>query len=349
MQFEVRVKTLYGNTKAAIELLYEILFTSRLRDEKRLKEILGELKARMQARMTSAGHLVAATKALSYFSLPVWVEEQMSGVGFYQFVTSLLADFENRKDECFDKVEQVLAFLLAKNRVFYDYTGTEEGLGLFEESVRQIYEKLADAGEKGQPFTALLSKKNEGLMTSGGVQYVCMAGDYTKQGLAYHGALKVLRVMMGYEYLWIQVRVKGGAYGCMSNFAKSGPSYFVSYRDPNLAETLKVYREAPQYLRSFKADEETMTKYIIGTIAEKDMPLTPNQEGARSYTAYMTNYTFEEEQKERDEILSCGEQEIHRLADYIQAMLDEQALCVVGSEPVIRENKAVFGEISPLF
>lgn len=349
MNFEVTVKTLYENTQQAMELLTEILFTSKLRDEKRLKEILGELKSRMQARMTNAGHLLAVTEAVSYFSLPGWTDEQMSGVTFYRFVSELLSDFDNRKEACFDKLEQVLDFVLAKNRVMYDYTGTQEGLALFEQETEQLHGKLAKDRTIGQPFTADLTRRNEGFVTSAGVQYVCVAGDFSKKGLVYNGALRVLRVMMGYDYLWTQVRVKGGAYGCMSNFARTGISYFVSYRDPNLKETFEVYKNAPAYLRSFTADEDVMTKYIIGAIAEKDMPLTPSQEGTRSFNAYMANYSQEREQKERDEILTCTEKEIHDLADYVQAMLDENAFCVVGGDSAVRENEDLFGQIKPLF
>ena len=159
----------------------------------------------------------------------------------------------------------------------------------------------------------------------------------------------MLRVMMGYDYLWLQVRVKGGAYGCMSNFSKDGTSYFVSYRDPNLTQTIETYEGAPEYLRLFEADEDTMTKYIIGTIAEKDMPLSPSAVGARSYAAYMTGHTLEDEQKERDEILSCCVEDIHKVAEYVQAMLDTDVLCVVGNEEKIRENEALFAAIEPLF
>jgi len=155
--------------------------------------------------------------------------------------------------------------------------------------------------------------------------------------------------MMGYDYLWNQVRVKGGAYGCMSSFGKEGLAYFVSYRDPNLAQTIDAYEKAPEYLRHFTADEETMTKYIIGTIAEKDMPLPPSSVGARSYGAYMSGYTLEDEQRERDEILSCSVDDIHAMADYVQAMLDTGAICVVGNEEKIRENSDYFKEMKPLF
>ncbi|MBQ8199809.1 MAG: insulinase family protein [Lachnospiraceae bacterium] len=347
--FEVKGKAFEKQTPQLFDLISEMLFASDLTDEKRLKEILGELKSRLQARMSSAGHSLAAMRAMSYFAPQVWADDQMGGVSFYRFVSDLLADFDNKKQECIEKLQEVLAFLNHRGRMIYDFTGSEAGLSVLMQSAETFSAHLDAADNAGEPFEMQLSKKQEGFCTSAGIQYVCRAGDYRKAGLDYTGVLRVLRVLMGYEYLWLQVRVKGGAYGCMSSFTKAGASYFVSYRDPNLEQTVDVYEKAPEYLRSFSADEDTMTKYIIGTIAEKDMPLSPSSEGARSFAAYMTGYTFEEEQKERDEILACSEEDIRRMADYVEAMLSENAFCVVGNEAKIKENGEMFGEILPLF
>ena len=349
MMFEIKGKAFEHQIKDLMTLVSEILFASDLNDEKRLKEILGELKSRMQARMTMAGHSLAVMRAASYISLPVWADEQMGGVSFYRFISDLLTDFENKKTECMAQLKEVLAFLCHSQRLLCDYTGSEAGKTAFEKEADAFSGRLSDEDNQGAPFTVQLSKKQEGFCTSAGIQYVCRTGNYTKQGLAYTGALRVLRVMMGYEYLWNQVRVKGGAYGCMSNFSKEGTSYFVSYRDPNLEQTIDTYEKAPEYLRAFSADEETMTKYIIGTIAEKDMPLSPSSIGARSYVAYMTGHTLADEQKERDEILACTAEDMNRMADYVQAMLAEGALCVVGNEEKIKETEHVFEEIVPLF
>ena len=115
-------------------------------------------------------------------------------------------------------------------------------------------------------------KKNEGFTTSGQVQYVARTGNFRKKGYEYTGALDILKVILSYDYLWMNLRVKGGAYGCMSGFKRSGESYFVSYRDPHLKRTLDVYEGIPAYVRDFQADEREMTKYIIGTISGKDVP-----------------------------------------------------------------------------
>ena len=210
------------------------------------------------------------------------------------------------------------------------------------EALLPFHKGLSAENNVQEAFRADPVKKQEGLCTSAGVQYVCRAGDFRKAGLPYTGALRVLRIMMGYDYLWIRVRVKGGAYGCMSNFTKSGLSYFVSYRDPNLEKTVAVYEKAPAYLQEFAADEEIMTKYVIGAISEKDTPLPPSAQGSRSFGAYMSGYSFAEEQQERDEILSCQVADIHALSAQVAAMLETGAFCVVGNEDKIKEQAGSF-------
>ena len=148
-----------------------------------------------------------------------------------------------------------------------DYTGTKEGFEEIAALIPSCREKSFD-GQKGKITMEIYPKTyNEGFKTSGQVQYVCRAGNFMKKGLPYRGALKVLNVMMGYEYLWTNIRVKGGAYGCMCGFGRTGDCYFVSYRDPNLGQTIEVYENAADFIENYDAGERTMTQYIIGTFS----------------------------------------------------------------------------------
>jgi Zn-dependent M16 (insulinase) family peptidase len=146
----------------------------------------------------------------------------------------------------------------------------------------------------------------------------------------------------------MNLRVKGGAYGCMSGFRRNGESFFVSYRDPHLTRTLEVYAGVPEYIRTFRADEREMTKYIIGTISSKDVPKTPQMKGSISKNAYFCGITREIVQKERDEILGASVEDIRALAPIVEAILSAGNICVVGSENAVEKEKEQFKEIKPL-
>ena len=168
------------------------------------------------------------------------------------------------------------------------------------------------------------------------------AGNFQKAGYQYTGALRILKVLLGYDYLWMNVRVKGGAYGCMSGFTRRGDGYFASYRDQNLARTNEVYEGIPAYLEQFQADETEMAKYIIGTFSSVDAPLTPAGKTGRSATAWLTGITEGMLQKEREDILSATQEDIRALSGLVAAVLEDNMLCVIGNEEKLKEEKGMF-------
>ena len=202
---------------------------------------------------------------------------------------------------------------------------------------------------EGERFRAVPVKKNEGFMTAGQVQYVCRAGNFINKGLPYTGSLKVLKVMMGYDYLWNQVRVKGGAYGCMCGFYRNGDGYFVSYRDPNLDKTVNVYEQAADYIGQAKLDERSVTQFIIGAVSELDTPMTPAAKGVYSRSGYLTGVSMELVQKERNELLETTGETIRSLSRYVKAFMEYDCLCVVGNGEKIKENKELFMQVDQLF
>lgn len=350
LTLDVKAKVLTGKLVPAYEIIEEVLLKTSFKDKKRLKELLLEMKAKTQASFVSAGHSLAAGRALSYFSVGNKISEELKGMSQYRFIEDLVENFDSKADELIKMLEKVCANVFVKERLMVDYTGTKKGLAEVIEISNLLCEKLPAATPKED---VLLAPKcevlNEAFKTSGQVQFVCRAGNFAKRGLPYTGTLKVLRVMLGYDYLWNNVRVKGGAYGCMCNFMRNGDGYFVSYRDPNLLKTVETYEKIGDYLRNFTADERTMTKYIIGTISDLDSPLSPAAYGAYCLNAHISNITEEDIQKDRDEVLAVTENDIQKLAEYMEAILNDKCICVVGTGSKINESKELFKVVDSLF
>ena len=151
---------------------------------------------------------------------------------------------------------------------------------------------------------------------------------------------------MGYEYLWQNIRVKGGAYGCMSNFNRIGEGYFVSYRDPNLERTMEIYEGVADYLRTFTVSDFDMNKYIIGTISNLDQPMTPALKGDRSMNLYMNHVTEDMIKEERAQVLEATQEDIRELAGIVEAMMKAEQICVIGSEDQIEEAKDMFDTVT---
>ena len=347
--FNISMSALQPQTEKGLALIHEILHTSKIGDTKRLKEIVMEGRSRMQGFMMSAGHTVAASHALSYGSEFSQTKEVISGMQFYYFLADLEEHFEEKKDEVAERLAECVKLIFRKDVLMLDVIGTRKELDGLRGHIAPILEGFWDGKITEARGHLEVSKKNEAFTNSAQVQYVCRAGNYVKHGLEYHGALNVLKTILGYQYLWTEVRVKGGAYGCMSSFQPYGDAYFVSYRDPNLENTLDIFAKAAEYIRAFQADDKEMTKYIIGTMSNLDIPLTPRIRGIRSRTAYLEGTTYEMLQHARDQVLGATAEDIRSLAAYIDAFMSDDMVCVVGNEEKLRAAKDCFMEVKPLF
>ena len=347
--FEMKAKTLEDNLPRTVQLVQEIMLKSKFDDGKRLYEILAELKSRLQSNLISSGHSVAASRAMSYFSRPAAIQEQVNGMPFYRLVADLEKNFDSRREDLQHKLEVLVRCIFRPENLMLDYVGTEDHYEEFIALAGQVKEALCKEPVETKPFVIEPVKRNEGFLSASQVQYVCRAGNFINKGLAYTGALKVLKVMMSYEYLWQEIRVKGGAYGCMCAFGKSGDSYFVSYRDPNLKSTVEAYEKAADFIEAFDGDERTMTQYIIGAVSELDTPLNPAAKGLRGMSSYLTNQTYEDYQRERDELLGADVNTIRSLAAVIRAFMEDDCLCVVGNDNRLKEDKEMFDVLENLY
>lgn len=350
LTFEVKTKAMYDELDEAFSIMRQIITASRLEDTDRILEILEELKSRMQGNMTASAHSLAAVRAMSYFSETAAVSELVSGLPCYRMLERLTSDFESCKDELIEKLNKLVECIFRPENMMIDLTAEQEGFERVEKLIPNLKNALFTQDVEKERFKLTPELKNEAFSTSAQIQYVCRAGNYrVNTDYKYTGALRVLKVILGYDYLWINVRVKGGAYGCMCSFGKTGDSYLVSYRDPNLKKTVDIFEKTGDYVREFTADERTMTKYIIGAIGDMDIPMTPAVKGSRSSSAYLTNLDYCEVQKERDELLACTQDDIRSLAGLVDVIMSQNAICVVGNNQSIEENREMFMQVEPLF
>ena len=347
--FVCSARVLYEKLDFGFEILEEIINRSVLDDEKRLNEILSEGKSKSQMKLMGSGHTAAVARGTSYFSDTSYFNDMTGGIGYYKFLEDLAKNFETKKDEIIAGLKRVMAALFTRENMTVSYTADQEGFSYLEGAMKKLSEKIPAGTGKIYPFTAPKENRNEGFTSSSKVNYVAHCGTFAGSGYSYTGALRILKVMLSYDYLWINIRVKGGAYGCMSGIGRSGEGYFVSYRDPEVKKSDDIYLGIPDYLENFEADERTMTKYVIGTISDIDTPLTPSLKGSRGLSAWYSGVTDEMMKKEREEILNATVEDIRALAPITKAVLETGAVCVVGNEDKIKADRELFKEIKPLF
>ncbi|MEE0647060.1 MAG: insulinase family protein [Agathobacter rectalis] len=347
-KFEVKLKVLEKNLDKALELMEQMLLSSDFTDTKRLGELVAQIKARLQANLSSSGHLVAAMRSMSSFSRYALYQDELKGIAFYRSICHIEKELSESPKNVSDKLAAIAKKLFARNRMLISFTGNNEAYGNAKPSLEKVIAGFNKMSAVGNQAEVHFNTAKEAFIDASQIQYVAKTGDFICEGYEYTGALRLLRIILSYDYLWINVRVKGGAYGCMNTFLRSGESYFVSYRDPNLSDTLDVYDRIPEYIKSFSPDERDMTQYIIGTFSALDTPMNPEAKGSRSLSAYLEGITYEQIQKERNEILNAQPEDIRRLADLVEAVLKKDSICVIGNENMIKESAGLFENVEKL-
>lgn len=337
---------MYHKLPVVFDMMEEILTASKLDDTKRIKEILAMVKSRLFMRFQSAGHQTAALRALSYASPSAKLKDMTNGISFYETVSYIEENFEKEKEHLTQVLERLSNQLFRADRMMLSVTASEEGLAGLEEMIGKLKKSLFTGECEDTRCILHCEKKNEGFKTASKVQYVAKTGNFIDNGASYTGALQILKVILSYDYLWQNIRVKGGAYGCMSNFNRIGEGFFVSYRDPHLLRTLEVYDKVVDYLKNFTVSERDMTKYIIGTMSNIDQPMTPVSKGERSMNLYMNKVSAEMIREERNQILDATQDDIRSLHRVAEAVLKADQICVIGGEEKIEENKEIFGTVT---
>ncbi len=343
-KFEINMRVLEKNLDKAIELAESMMCGTCFDDEKRLYEMLAEIRSQMQAALRENGNSVASTRVMSYTSRRAKYNDLLHGIGQYRLLERLTDHFDEEKDDLKARLNGLVKNIMTPAGLIVSCTCRKEGYGLVRQNAARITENLFPVeGTRTDAVINLPERVNEGFTDASQIQFVAMGGNYRKKGLSYRGTLRVFRCIMNYDYLWNQLRVRGGAYGCGCQINRMGDICFSSYRDPNLGRTLEVYRGVPEYLRNFEADERDMTRYVIGTFSEMDAPLTPASKGRRSLSAKLCGITQEMLQQDRDEVLHAEAEDIRALAELLDAVIEDAYCCAIGNEEKIKEESGLFG------
>ena len=344
---QANVKSLFDNVNDTCDLLLEIIENSKFDDYQRLKEIIFEQASLLQNRIISGGHVTALTRALSYINEYYKLQDETDGIAYYQFIKNLEKNFDNEKENIANTLKFLAKNLLRKDNLLISITSDKDNY----DKVNNSFDKFNMLNDKCEIKFDYVFKENilnEGFKTPSNVQYVARVGNFADKGYKYSGAINVFKKALSTDYLWMKVRVDGGAYGCMTNFGLNGNVYFVSYRDPNLSKTNKVYDGILEFIDSFDKTEEEMTKYIIGAFGDIDAPMSPRDKGYSSLVNYFLGRSEEEIMNQRKEMITCTDKDVKALKDLVKAVLDYNVICVIGNENKIDEEKELFKNISYL-
>ncbi len=347
-KFEVTSKAMGDKVARMFELTGEVLNNTLYCDVERLKTVIDKHQAQLDGSVKRNGYRYASRRQSSYVSNRGMFRELTGGLDYYWFVSDIAKKYDENPEKLCEMLAKVATILFSKQNLIATTTCQNDQMKLFTEGLTTFVATLPDEAVTLQDWALDPTSKNEGILTPSKVQYVIEGADFKTLGYPWDGKLRVLNQILSTDYLQTRIRVMGGAYGGFSIFTPYGIVTFNSYRDPNLEGTLDNYAGIPEYLNGFEADETAMTRYIIGTIAGLDRPLTPSQKGERAVNYYFTKTSQMDLQKDRDAILETSAEDISAYSSMMQDVLNQKAYCVYGNAGKIEKNKDLFKHLVKL-
>ncbi len=328
----LRGKSTTDHADDLLAIMHDILLTVKFDNRDRFRQMVLEDKASQESNLIPSGHGVINGRLRAHFNTADWVSEVVGGVSNLFFVRQLADEIEKDWAGVLQKLEAIRKILLNRNSMLCNLTLDAQNRENFQPKLDAFVQTIPAQTISAQEWQAEELPKNEGLTIPAQVNYVGKGANLYALGYKYHGSIAVISNLLRSTWLWERVRVQGGAYGGFCMFSRqSGVFTFLSYRDPNLTDTLNIYDQSAQFLRDIDLSQSELTKAIIGVIGSIDAYQLPDAKGYSSLSRYLINYTDEERQRVREEILSTTVSDIKAFADVLDAVKDHGEVVVLGA------------------
>jgi Zn-dependent M16 (insulinase) family peptidase len=335
----IRGKSLASKTHLLMAIFSDILVRGNLDDQERFKQMALEEKASVESSLVNAGHRFVNSRLRSSLNEAGAVNEQMSGISYLYFLRELL----NQIDQDWPKVSQCLkgirSRLVNRKNIIVNVTVDRANWEKYKDHVENFIKYLPGEAIHSEVWLFDYINSSEGLTIPSQVNFVGKAGNIFESGYQLNGSILAIMQYLNTTWIWDKVRVQGGAYGGFALFDQfSGVLSYLSYRDPNLFETLLAYDMTPSFLRQGNLDQSELVKSIIGAVGDLDAYQLPDAKGFTSLVRHLLGVTDEWRQNFRDELLGTKEPDFKKFADAIDGVSDKGHVVVIGSADVI--NKA---------
>ncbi|NIA22565.1 MAG: insulinase family protein [Proteobacteria bacterium] len=348
-KFVVKSKTLETNFTKTIDIIDEVINNTIFNNKKRIREIVQRIKSRMEMYIMTSGHTVSSNRLHSNLSQRGMFDELTGGIEFYKFISNLDKNFDDKFESIVKNLEEVKNTVFNKRNLLIGIATPDSNFESIKSDITKLTETLNNAELKASDYSFTLAPKNEALLTPMNVQFVSMGNNYIDNGFKWSGKFYVLNTIISRDYMWNNVRVMGGAYGAFASFNKYGEFTLSSYRDPNLVETINVYKNLANYIEKTNFKEKEITKFIIGTIGKMDFPLTPSMKGKIAIGRYISGISNENLQKDRDDVLSTTSVDIKNFSGMLKQLISSGKYCVIGNEGKIKSNSTLFDKMTSVF
>ncbi len=340
----LRGKATVDKAPALLDILRDVLLTIKLDNRERFKQMVLEEKAGKETGLVPGGHRLVNVRLRSKFDPAGWAAEQMNGVESLFFVRQLAQDVEQNWPAVLEKLEQVRRLLVNRNNMLCNVTLDADHWARFRPQLNGFLKTLPVAPAQPFQWAPPAAPAHEGFTIPAQVNYVGKGANLYRLGYELDGSVAVIAKYLSTTYIWEKIRIQGGAYGGFFAFDhRSGVLTYLSYRDPNLLETLDRYDGTAAFLRQLDLSPDELTKSIIGAIGDMDQYQLPDAKGFSSLARYLTGDTDDKRQRRREEVLGATVADFKAFAEVLEQVNARGLVAVLGSQEAIDAANVVKG------
>lgn len=335
----LRGKATVSQSSELLNVLRDILLSTKFDDKERFKQIVLEEKAELESMLIPRGHIFTNQRLHAQFSKAGWAQDQMSGIGYLFALRELEKAIDRKWSPVLEKLEAMREALINRRALLLNVTLDAANWNAFKPQLDAFLGALPTKDVQPSTLDFRPSTQKEGLTIPAQVNYVGKGANLYDLGYEYDGSAEVVIGYLRMAYLWDKIRVQGGAYGAFSTFDDaSGVFTFLSYRDPNVAATIENYDRAGAFLKSLdsaRLNDNELTKAIIAAIGDLDAYQLPDAKGYTSMMRYLTGRTDEMRQKIREEVLSTNGEDFIAFGEALERAAQSEAVAVMGSQSAL--------------
>lgn len=315
-------------------------------DADRMRDVLTQIRIGLEQGFINNGHSAALGRAMSYSSPSAVVREQLSGVDFYLFLRDLLEHFDERLDDLRAKLAELAGRIFVAEGCMASFTGSDDDFNAYWAAAGDLG---LGAGHGGAGSDALVvpapCDRHEAFVIPSDICFAARACDPRRLGIDVTGAWAVAANALSYDYLWNEIRVKGGAYGCGFRAAGERQAAFYTYRDPAIDPSIERVARAGEWLGSFEPDEAAFEGFIVSCVSGMDAPVKPYALTKRRNTTYLAGLDPHAREKRRAQMLAATPAELRSLGADVTRIAAESPTCVFGGRDVIAKSNAGFNVV----
>lgn len=333
-KFVVSASSLAENVASAASLADEVLLTTDFSDHAKIFDVLMQKRISFEQNCANAGHGAAMSRVASYYLPAAVARQKLSGMDFYVFLRDLTDNFEQRAEGLEMKLRDIARRLFTDAACVLSFTGSDEDLSLYLAAANPLALSEASATKAALRVPEPVNRR-EAFVVASDVSFTAIGYDRRILGVEHTGSLLLLSRILSYDYLWNEIRVKGGAYGAGFQVTRVGSMRFYTYRDPRIDESIERMAAAGRAIASFSPEEAEMEGFVVSCVAGIDAPLKARGRVRRQDGMYFGGYTCEQRAMIRNQVIEARSEDVRALGSMVERVVESGCVCVVGGKRLI--------------